>query len=96
VRVERVSANGVTTVETVARTTADQELIDDAIDAYLTDAGLPPRPRGYAWILSASPAAPWPGVGNLSDAVQQAVQDAGSPAEPASVLAAGRAALDNV
>jgi hypothetical protein len=32
-------------------TAADQEGVDDDIDAYLREAGLPPRPRGYRWFI---------------------------------------------
>jgi hypothetical protein len=30
---------------------ADREIIDDDIDAYLRDADVPPRPRGYCWMI---------------------------------------------
>ncbi|WP_442859043.1 DUF5956 family protein [Arthrobacter sp. CAN_A212] len=29
----------------------DQEVVDRTIDEYLGAAGIPPRPRGYAWFL---------------------------------------------
>lgn len=29
----------------------DQEVVDSTIDEYLGAAGIPPRPRGYAWFL---------------------------------------------
>ena len=32
-------------------TEADLASIDDDIDTYLADAGLPPRPRGYDWFI---------------------------------------------
>lgn len=32
-------------------TAADRQGIDDDIDVYLLDAGLPPRPRGYVWMI---------------------------------------------
>jgi hypothetical protein len=32
-------------------TAADREMVDDAIDEYLRDADLPPRPRGYSWYI---------------------------------------------
>jgi hypothetical protein len=32
-------------------TAADREVVDDAIDEYLRDADLPPRPRGYSWYI---------------------------------------------
>lgn len=34
---------------------ADLESIDDDIDSYLADAGLPPRPRGYDWFIRRPP-----------------------------------------
>jgi Family of unknown function (DUF5956) len=92
VRVEQVTA-GVTTVAHAERTAADQQLIDDSVDAYLAEAGLLPRPRGYVWVLTGAEGAPWRDVGELSSALQQAVDAAGSPFEPVEVLAAGRAAL---
>jgi uncharacterized protein DUF5956 len=36
-------------------TDAELESIDDDIDAYLADAGLPPRPRGYDWFIRRPP-----------------------------------------
>lgn len=33
------------------RTATDQEMIDDAVDAYLRQLQLPDRPRGYRWFL---------------------------------------------
>lgn len=32
-------------------TAADRESIDDDIDMYLRDAGVPPRPRGFVWMI---------------------------------------------
>ena len=32
-------------------TAADRQGIDDDINAYLRDADLPPRPRGYVWMI---------------------------------------------
>ena len=32
-------------------TTADRQGVDDDIDVYLLDADLPPRPRGYVWMI---------------------------------------------
>jgi hypothetical protein len=90
VSVQRVHA-GASTVTEVARTPADQELIDDAVDEYLCDAGVPPRPRTYAWVLLGDTR--WGGVGELSRALQRAVEDAGWPAEPAAVLNAGLRSL---
>ncbi len=36
-------------------TSADQAAVDDDIDAYLEDAGLPARPRGFSWYLRTPP-----------------------------------------
>jgi hypothetical protein len=36
-------------------TDADLDSIDDDIDSYLADAGLPPRPRGYDWFIRRPP-----------------------------------------
>lgn len=33
------------------RTVAEQAIVDDDIDSYLANAGLPPRPRRYTWYL---------------------------------------------
>lgn len=49
-------------------TDADLESIDDDIDSYLAEAGLPPRPRGFDWYLrppgaaAAGPDAFWAAV----------------------------------
>ena len=32
-------------------TAADRQGVDDDINAYLQDAGLPPRPSGFAWLI---------------------------------------------
>lgn len=32
-------------------TAADRQGVDDDIDAYLRDADVPPRPRGYVWLI---------------------------------------------
>lgn len=32
-------------------TSADRQEVDDVIDTYLRDAGLPPRPRGFIWMI---------------------------------------------
>jgi hypothetical protein len=42
---------GSTRTWTEPRTAADQAGIEADIDAYLTDAGAPPRPGGYRWFL---------------------------------------------
>lgn len=41
-----------------SRTPADQVDIDDAIDAFLADAGVSPRPRGYRWFIRLPDAQP--------------------------------------
>lgn len=32
-------------------TAADRQIVDDDINKYLRDAGLPPRPPGYVWMI---------------------------------------------
>lgn len=34
-----------------AFTEDDRRTVDDSIDEYLADAGIPPRPRGYRWFI---------------------------------------------
>lgn len=41
------------------RTEADQDLIDDGVNGFLAEAGLPPRPRGYVWFLAAPQTGAW-------------------------------------
>lgn len=48
-------ADGTTTRKTSPRTVADQAEIDEAIDEYLSEAALPPRPRGWRWFLALPP-----------------------------------------
>ena len=42
-------------LEPFVLTEADLDSIDDDIDSYLADAGLPPRPRGYDWFIRRPP-----------------------------------------
>ncbi|BCW66536.1 hypothetical protein NicSoilB4_12990 [Arthrobacter sp. NicSoilB4] len=44
-------ADGSERRELFVLTKADLTSIDDDIDTYLADAGLPPRPRGYDWFI---------------------------------------------
>jgi hypothetical protein len=42
---------------------ADRDIIDDEIDAFLReDADLPPRPRGYVWMIRIPDGHPSPGA----------------------------------
>ena len=47
--------NGSERLEPFVLTEPDLESIDDDIDSYLADAGLPPRPRGYDWFIRRPP-----------------------------------------
>ena len=47
--------NGGERQERFVLSNADLESIDDDIDSYLADAGLPPRPRGYDWFIRRPP-----------------------------------------
>lgn len=68
---------------------AEAEEIDDDVDSYLTDAGVPPRPRGFAWHLILPP-----GIASadefwstLSDALQAEGPEARHPRNTAAALA---------
>lgn len=63
--------------EPFALSDADLAAIDDDIDAYIADAGLPPRPRGYDWFIRRPPDA---GLGG--DAFWEAVWAATMAALP--------------
>gem|GEM_PF-5455434 len=88
-RVSRLPEDvGVTRVEVVTggasarseRATTDDErnLVDDSIDEYLAEAGVPARPRGYRWY--ARQGAPDPAA--WSRALQDAVDADGRPSDP--------------
>lgn len=49
--VTTTTADGVTTVVSRRRTAADQSIVDDSINDYLQDAGVPPGPAGATWTL---------------------------------------------
>ena len=51
VRVTCEKADGTATSWTETITDAEIEEIEDDIDEYLSDSGLPSRPRGYRWFL---------------------------------------------
>ncbi|MET3922732.1 DUF5956 family protein [Arthrobacter sp. UYEF20] len=51
VRVACERADGTVTSWEETITEEDIRAIEDDIDSYLTDSGLPPRPRGYRWFL---------------------------------------------
>jgi hypothetical protein len=63
------------------RTASDQRTVDEAVDDYLRDAGLPPRPRGYRWFI-ASPLGLAPDA-DVIDLLSRQINrsDAVSPAE---------------
>lgn len=93
---------GVTRVEVVTggasarserATTADErDLIDNSIDEYLADAGVPPRPRGYRWY--ARPGAPDPAT--WSRALQNAVDADGGPSDPHRVCELGEGVVQEL
>jgi hypothetical protein len=55
-------------------TSDDRGIIDDDIDAYLRDADLPPRPRGYVWMIRVPDGHPSPGafLADVDAAIQRA------------------------
>lgn len=46
-----VVTGGDTTTYTRAHSTDEQDDVDNDIDSYLRDAGIPPRPPGYRWFV---------------------------------------------
>jgi hypothetical protein len=51
IEVTWVGPNGTERSSSEAFTAADMESVDDDIDSYLADAGVPLRPRGFAWFI---------------------------------------------
>jgi hypothetical protein len=51
IEVTCVGPDGTERSRSDAFTAADMESIDDDIDSYLADAGVPLRPRGFAWFI---------------------------------------------
>jgi hypothetical protein len=47
--------SGEPVVEYAERTEADQDIIEEAANDYLAEAGIPPRPRGFTWFLEVPP-----------------------------------------
>ncbi|WP_255375908.1 DUF5956 family protein [Saccharomonospora sp. CUA-673] len=41
------------------RTEADQDLIEEDVNGFLAEAGIPARPRGYVWFLASPPVGSW-------------------------------------
>ena len=58
-----------TTRRTVPRTEDDQRLIEEFVNDYLAEAGIPPRPHGFAWYLQDPPA--HTGLNELTRAINQ-------------------------
>ncbi|MET3934380.1 DUF5956 family protein [Arthrobacter sp. OAP107] len=60
---------------------ADREMIDDDIDTYLRDAGLPPRPRGYVWMIRVPDGYPSPQafLADIDAAINRAADGAVDP-----------------
>lgn len=90
-------SDGRQTREPSRLTDADLESIDDDIDSYLAEAGLPPRPRGFDWYLrppgaaAASPDGFWAAVWEATTA--------GLPDDrlhPSQLRVAAAAALDRL
>lgn len=56
---------GADSSHTAPRTEADQDIIEDAVNGFLTEAGLAPRPRGYTWCLELPAGRPLDGLWRL-------------------------------
>lgn len=97
-RVPRVPGDvGVTRVEVVtggastrsqrAATADERDMVENSIDEYLAEAGVPSRPRGYRWY--ARPGAPDPA--GWSRALQNAIDADERPSDPRRVRELGEA-----
>ncbi|MHA7275656.1 DUF5956 family protein [Arthrobacter sp. Hz1] len=53
--VQTVTANGVTTTHEIPLTVKDFQESDEDVDTYLSEAGIPPRPRGFIWYIHLPP-----------------------------------------
>ncbi|WP_144670371.1 DUF5956 family protein [Arthrobacter sp. U41] len=62
-------------------TAADREGVDDDIDMYLGDAGVPPRPRGFVWMIRVPDGSISPGA-FLSDVDGAVLRAANSVTHP--------------
>jgi hypothetical protein len=62
-------------------TAADRQGVDDDIDSYLRDADVPPRPRGYVWMIRVPDGHVSPDV-FLADVDTAILRDAGSVTRP--------------
>lgn len=54
----RVTGAGPDSSHSAPRTEADQDIIEDAANSFLTEAGIPTRLRGFAWFLELPPERP--------------------------------------
>jgi hypothetical protein len=70
-------------------TSDDREIIDDDIDAYLRDADLPPRPRGYVWMIRVPDGYPSPEafLADVDAAIQRAANGTVDPKQLRPVFA---------
>ncbi|GGU57254.1 DUF5956 family protein [Lentzea flava] len=66
-------------VRTPAPMHPDQDVIDTFVNSYLVEAGVPPRPRGFAWYLDLP-------VGTTPSDVWRAVDPGGAHGSPVDLL----------
>jgi hypothetical protein len=90
VRVTTHDRAGGATTTTAPRTEADQDIIEETVNEYLAEAGVPARPRGFSWHLRV-PAGRQ--VAELWRAIHAEERQAAKPLEPADTASAARAAL---
>lgn len=53
--VHTVTADGSTSTHELPLTPKDLQELDDDVDTYLSEAGIPPRPRGFIWYIHLPP-----------------------------------------
>lgn len=74
----------------VPRTADDQEIIDESVNSFLRDLGLPQRPSGYRWFQRLPNDVT---VTDIDEAVYAAIKDLPRDHHPAEAVPAIRAAL---
>lgn len=79
-------ANGDTSTTLSERTAEDQRGIDDDIDEYLAEREIPPRPRGFDWILVLPPR--FQSAAAFYESVNKAASSATSPFEEIQAMTA--------
>ncbi|MGV4986203.1 DUF5956 family protein [Streptomyces sp. NRAIS4] len=70
------------------RTAADQAIVEEEANSYLSDAGIPPRPRGFTWYVEIPPGRSLSGLWEVIDRHERGLPGAAPrPSETAGAIA---------